>query len=448
MITSKADTGVSNPYALAEVISGRRIHWQSVADKKSLLENIFGLPYDEIIHPGSGSPIFYTFEKEWKLDLKELPRDIKFDIEKFDKFDLANHLDQIKSIEDLQQIITQYNLPKTLINKIEILDDKTLRIEIPSPSRQVFNKRDRKYTNKAITKKFFQESLYRTDDSDRDWEPPGGSWSGTSAFFNEAAEFHDPIQGIVGDCYLIAALSSVAWARPFDIYHKTRAIGKDQSEFVNMVKFYDENGVSSEVEVTSSFPVSDYSGGPIFARSLEANESWPAIIEKAYAKWRTNHTGDKPDIMQLAGGSPSVAIHQLTGLKEWHDPTSDYSADDLWDLVRSNSKSRRTILPMTASTASELMINELGGTYLGSGIGPGHAYSILGWDFHNDEKYIILRNPWGYQEPDTGVLSTSVSFFDISWWRSIDLLSLDGVFGLKMDVFKEYFYYIGGGSEL
>lgn len=27
-----------------------------------------------------------------------------------------------------------------------------------------------------------------------------------------------------------------------------------------------------------------------------------------------------------------------------------------------------------------------------------HAYSILGWQYANSQKYIVLRNPWGNYE--------------------------------------------------
>ena len=44
-----------------------------------------------------------------------------------------------------------------------------------------------------------------------DWTPPNATWSDAGQFFNEAAEFFDPIQGAVANCYYIAALSAVAW---------------------------------------------------------------------------------------------------------------------------------------------------------------------------------------------------------------------------------------------
>lgn len=76
---------------------------------------------------------------------------------------------------------------------------------------------------------------------------------------------------------------------------------------------------------------------------------------------------------------------------------------------------------------------------------PGHAYSILGWDYVNGTKFIILRNPWGCHEPTVGIETGNIRMYDISWWRNIDLVGLDGAFGIEVTIYKQYFNYIGGG---
>ena len=38
-----------------------------------------------------------------------------------------------------------------------------------------------------------------------DWTPPDATWGDAGRFFNETAEFFDPIQGAVANCYFIAA---------------------------------------------------------------------------------------------------------------------------------------------------------------------------------------------------------------------------------------------------
>ena len=61
-------------------------------------------------------------------------------------------------------------------------------------------------------------------------------WADPGEFFDEAAEFFDPVQGAVGDCYLIAALASIAWARPYLIAQMTRATGTGPQAFVDMIE--------------------------------------------------------------------------------------------------------------------------------------------------------------------------------------------------------------------
>lgn len=447
MIKNKEDTGVSNPYALAEIILGRRINWKKISNKSRLLESIFGIPFNEIIHPNSGSPIFYAFKQAWNLVIEEKQNALKSrEIFKND-FELSKHLDDLKRIGDLKHIFDLQNINEIPVNQLEVIDVDKIKIEIKLPSLYPNIHRTMHVSSKLLSMISFHENMVHQGDSDDDWEPLNGYWGGSGSFFNEAAEYSDPIQGVAGDCYLIAALASVAWSRPFDISHRTRATGENQSEFVNMIEFHDENDSTTKVEVTSAIPISNTTNSPIYSRSNESNEIWPAIVEKAYAKWCTEHVGDKPNIAQLAGGSAFKAIQHLTGLQEWHNPTSDHSSDELWDLVRENSLSKRTFNPMAASTTSEKLINEEGETYIGTGIVPGHAYSILGWDYKNGLKYIILRNPWGCQEPNIGKQSANVSLYDISWWRNIELTSDDGVFGIEANVFKTYFSYIGGGKE-
>jgi hypothetical protein len=69
-------------------------------------------------------------------------------------------------------------------------------------------------------------------------EASGVVWADPGEFFDEAAEFFDPVQGAVGDCYLIAALASVGWARPYALAQRTRATGTTQQAFVDMIEFH------------------------------------------------------------------------------------------------------------------------------------------------------------------------------------------------------------------
>jgi len=260
-------------------------------------------------------------------------------------------------------------------------------------------------------------------------------WSDPGEFFYEAAEFFDPIQGAVGDCYLIAALSSIAWARPYLIANRTRATGPGQQEFVDMIEVHD-GSKTVQVEVTEKLPLNAPGNTYIFCRSSETGEIWPAIYEKAYAKWRTHVATDTPDINAIAGGDPVAALVQLTGLTPYYYGCPPMTADAIWQKVRENSVSRKTINPMVAWTYCS---PPTGVNYSDAHLAGCHAYSILGWLYDNGKEYIVLRNPWGFFEATLNIDSGSYVAYDGSFWRTINLMNNDGTFALEAPTFKKYF---------
>lgn len=166
------NVGVSNPYALAEVMLKRRVNWRRV-DAQKVLEKTLGMPYEKLFDPKYESPLYAGL----KLD------------------------------------------PQT----------KTLkRVEIAPAAKGAY----RALIDVGATTV---------------WADPGD-------FFEEAAELTDPIQGGVANCYYIAALSSVAWARTYVIAQRTRAIGTGPQDFVDMIEFY-KGGKSEKVEVTELIPL-------------------------------------------------------------------------------------------------------------------------------------------------------------------------------------------------
>ena len=264
-------------------------------------------------------------------------------------------------------------------------------------------------------------------------------WADPGEFFDEAAEFFDPVQGAVGDCYLIAALASIAWARPYLIAQLTRATGTGQQAFVDMIEIHD-GATTKQVEVTEKLPLNAPGNTYIYCRSSETGEIWPAVYEKAYAKWRTKVTTDTPDISAIAGGDPVAALAQLSGLTPYYFSNPAIAAHDIWQKVRENSLSRKTFNPMVAWTYCS---PPSGVNYSSAQIAGCHAYSILGWLYDNSKEYIVLRNPWGFFEATLNVDSGSYVAYDGSFWRTINLMNNDGTFALEAPTFKKYFAGFG-----
>jgi hypothetical protein len=357
--------GVINPYALVEVMLGRRVNWNRVADPQQLLEKTLGMPYEELFDPKYDSPLYAGL----KLD------------------------------------------PETLILE---------RVEIPS-------------TAKGAHRALIDVGATTI------WFDPGD-------FFEEGTELTDPIQGSVGNCYFIAALASVAWARPHVIAQRNRTTGLGQHDFVDMIEFY-KGGKPERVEVTELLPLNSPGNTFIYARSSEAGEIWPAIYEKAYAKWKTNDPGDKPDILKTWGGDPVRALAELTGLTPYYQSTSGLSAHDIWQKVRANCISMKTFNPMVAWTYGSSPSPDV--NYGNAHIAANHAYSILGWQYANNQEYIVLRNPWGTYEATLNVTGGTWVAWDQpyysgpGWWRPVHMATPDGIFALRSDTFQKYFRGFG-----
>lgn len=296
-------------------------------------------------------------------------------------------------------------------------------------------------------------------DSDRDTDPAilesaSSGWPDPGDFYEEATEMNDPIQGGIGNCYFIAPLSSVAWTRPYIIAQKTRPTDTAQSRFVDMIEFY--NNLEREwqkVEVSEAIPMLS-NDIYYFAHSTEPGEIWPAIYEKAFARWRpVTDTpprpmgSDRPNIPSLAGGNAMHALEQLTGLTPQRFSNSALTESNIWITIVKNCENRRTFNPMVAWTYATGQNMNL--SYANTRIAANHCYSILGWHRVNNINYVVLRNPWGHTEPS---ISTDGGIWDAweqpyrsgpSWYHPIDLGQSDGIFALAVAAFKTYFAGFG-----
>ena len=413
MIDHKPLAGVINPYALAELSVGRPINWSRVADPPRLLEETLGVEHDRLFDPAHRAvPYALAPEREalevepeaWTHRLQELervvvPEEGRLDLRTFDE-----------------------NAAALALRRLEVAGVEGLRPE-------------------AQERMAAAVVPVQVASNDEEFTPPGAAWIDPGDFFEEGTEFADPVQGSLGDCYFIAALASVAWSRPYTILQRNRATGHSQQEFVNQIAFT-RNGSADSVEVTERVPLRG--SNTLYARSSEAGEIWPAVYEKAYAKWRTGNDTDKPPYGPLHGGDPVRACCELVeGLRPTSKSTRRESAADLYSFVRQNSLSRRTVNPMTAWTYGRASDAPDSIQYdAASGIVGWHAYSVFGWDFVRGRRHIVLRNPWGRHEGRVGTRSGTWVAHETSFWRRVPL-DTGGVFSMDADEFKRYFAGIG-----
>ena len=271
-------------------------------------------------------------------------------------------------------------------------------------------------------------------------------WRDAGVFFKEASEMMDPVQGALADCYHIAAQSSVAWARTYAIAQRTRATGTNQQSFVDLIRFYDDGQVNN-IEVSERIPMTTGSNPSfIYARSSEQGEIWPAIYEKAYAKWKGSTSGDRPDYSVLNYGDPVLACAQLTGLRKYYYSNPSLSTDVIWTRIRENCMSQKTFNPMVARTYGSSNEDV---DYNNTNIVANHAYSLIGWHTASGKRYVVLRNPWGQTEPSisadggTWYVWDAPYHFGPGWTRAVALTPNDGIIALGLAAFKSYFAGFG-----
>lgn len=420
--------GVINPYALTEAITGRKFDW---TDAKSfqILEQALETSYSELFDIKFNSPLYAGLQLAKDSTVKLMKAE-EIKVRSSDKLETIN-FSTIKNLKDLSKAGIK-DLDSVAVKDAR-LDKGDVKVVLNVP------KLNNTITNTTVSP-IIKDIVFGNFNVNVGWTPANCLWSDRGNFFNDVTEFNDPIQGSVGNCYFISAIAALAWATPYSIEHKVRATGTGETQRVNAIQFYTKGGgkdaPSKLIEVTDNTIITT-SNNPVYCRSNDAGEIWPAVYEKAFAKWINQTADDKPDITKTAFGDPVKAIAQLNNKTPMYYYTNTRTADQLYGIVRENSMSMKTINPMVAWTYGS-------GDYSGSNIVANHAYTILGWAFVNNKSYIILRNPWGVTEPN-GLNSYQglISFFDNSFWRPINMIGNDGVFALEINAFKYYFAGMG-----
>ncbi|WP_256792516.1 C2 family cysteine protease [Terrabacter sp. Ter38] len=497
-----ADIGVPSPYALAELIAHRSIDWDAVPNRPALLEQIFQTPYGDLFDPASGSPLYVG--QTLRPDGSVVRARPDFARGSSRSKASATHLEtdaDLTDVRDLAQLVKRLGGPS--------LADVPVRNAFTSANSVVVELGE---TAAARTLRF--ERLFDTGLIDilfpelLGYHPAGFTWQDVGRFYNESTEFLDPVQGYVGDCYVIAAMSSVAWSMPYVIADRTRATGMDNESFVHQIGFHGAHGLE-QVEVTDRILVS--SGSSVeYAKSKEPGEIWPSVYEKAYAKWRLGEPTDYPAIPNIAGGDPSIACVALTGLSDYRNWHSSFTAAQILQLVKDHTVNGRTTTPMVSWTYGSGEQADV--AYRDANVVAGHAYSVLGWMRRNefvrtsritdeiipavvrpdlpfpgpgpldvrggasvmggatDEfggrldggltgrwtpgglfdyvvrpvDYVVLRNPWGYCEGTGSSVAAGAHQARDVDWWRSVPLGTDGVFAMEINAYHRYFAGTGG----
>lgn len=424
------NVGAINPFALTEALVGRKIDWTK-KDSIEVMEDALETDYKELFDMKFNSPIFAGL----KLNDKNMAEPLKSsEIKIRGNNDLETpDVSNFKTLNELKKVGVK-SLNTTAIRSGVLTRGKlNLELEIPELDKTL---------SKTLLSKPLAAILLGKAATSGDWTPENGTWKDVGDFFKDVTEFSDPVQGAIGNCYFIAAVSAIAWADPYLIVHRNRATGTTETDRVNAIQFYSKGGGKDAptklIEVSDKTIVRTSNNLPIYCRSSDPGEIYPALYEKAFAKWILKTNSDKPDITKTAFGDPVKATAQLNNKTPYYYNTSSRTGDQLYSIVRENSMSYKTIHPMTAWTYGS---NK---DYTGTNVVGNHAYTVLGWAYKNNKKYIVLRNPWGVTEPaGINTYQGVLSFFDKSFWRPINTIGNDGVFAIEANSFQNLFAGLG-----
>ena len=194
-------------------------------------------------------------------------------------------------------------------------------------------------------------------------------------------EIRDIIQGNLGDCYFLSALTALTRYQ-YLLVEKFRTRKFNEEGYYEMIFFID--GEWQVIFVDDYFPFDPLQKQFVGARPHH-NELWTILLEKAWMKINGGYTN-------ASGGLFSEAILSLTGF-----PTEIFKHKkleheiDIYNLYRNIEIGYKEGSIMACGSKSDEPNVE------NFGLSPGHAYSIVYPHKWKERKiYLIkLRNPWG-----------------------------------------------------
>ena len=403
-------------------------------EKAKIISEAVQCDYDELFDMKYNSILYAGLKLDQKDNVAE-PINAR-DMHNLTESDMITpDLSKIRKVSDLHDIVK--DLGETEV-KGAVMENGNLRLVLQPPNL------GKKLSNYAVTHSVRELATpYRKDKGE--WTPPNCDWEDIGEQVQPVSTLNMPVQGAVGNSYLIAALFAVAWSDPYSIVHVKRPISSDREkkEKKLAIKFYSKGGEmdspTSTVEVNFEVPVNKSSGKTVYCHSSGQGEIWPSLYEKAYAKWVTRTNSEHPDITQTCYGDPVKTMCQIKDATPHYYFNESRSAKELIGLVRENSVGFRTIMPMTAWT------HATGKFYKGANIVANMAYTVLGWASPQGSKqYIIVRSPWGVTE-QAGLATYPglLSKVDAEFWSPAHMVDQGGVFALEAEAFKEAFAGIG-----
>ncbi|XP_041880152.1 calpain-5 [Corvus kubaryi] len=310
-------------------------------------------------------------------------------------------------------------------------------------------------------KQLFEDPLFPANDDSLFYKSriQGIQWKRPKEICNDPRLFvdgissHDLHQGQVGNCWFVAACSSLAsreslWQKVIPDWKEQEWNPEKPESYVGIFHFqFWRFGQWLDVVIDDRLPT--LHNQLIYCHSNSKNEFWCALVEKAYAKLSGCYEA-------LDGGNTADALVDFTGgVSEPIDLTEgDYVADEakrnlLFERVlKVHNRGGLISCSIKATSAADMEAR------LACGLVKGHAYAVtdvrkvrLGHgllSFFKSEKLdmIRMRNPWGEREWNGPWSDTSEEWQKVSKSEREKMgmtVEDDGEFWMTFEDFCKYF---------
>ena len=232
---------------------------------------------------------------------------------------------------------------------------------------------------------------------------------------------NDVSQGLLGVCYLLSSMSSIAENPPR--LQKIFNTKESNPYGVYSVTFY-STGIPTEIIVDDRFPCYENGGGPLFSKP-KGDELWVLVLEKAWAKLFGNYcvteAGLMSDALDALLGAPTELVHI----------DKDTTTDKVWADFISWEKEEYVLCCATKGDIDQEKTGLVGG----------HAYTVLGVYELGSHRLLKLRNPWGKFEWK-GDFSDNSPLWTVEYKMAVAYTNADdGVFCMTVEDFVKHMDY-------
>jgi Calpain family cysteine protease len=354
---------------------------------------------------------------------------------------------------------------KTLADLLGLFHRLAEAVKAPMPIAEVMNlaeaKRAAEVFNAETIRLLLPYLVPLSDDKFAGNASVGPSGAGTRSWFADSkqliiddASYLDPIQGAVGDCYLISAMIALAWSSPALLRSGMASTGFNPPNARTFQwQFHsDTDSELHQVKVSGRIPIAGKKI-PRYAKSV-SGESWPGLMEKAFVvKARAARPGSgepTPADYQLIdrNATPQGACQSLVGgnpdgeILKFEEGKKIFTREGKLG-TRSGSMSSAGVMskPVMAWTKKDIGVTD-SKIWEKTGLWPSHAYAVLGVMGDPDQlEHVVLRNPHGVAtDPDT-----REGYAKGTWNAGEQSVELNqhGVFAITSKLFYEHFGDIG-----